>query len=408
MTVQFPKLEPWQRDCFTVLQRLSTDIDHDSNSWIVIKSRRQVGKSALLKVALLYVSLLRKNAVSIFCSPVISQSRKVFDEVAKSVPSLISKSNASTLSLEFINGSKIDFVSSEQGKSIRGKTVKGGGLLVVDEAAFVSDDFFYGILVPTTNVNKSTILIASSPFVRKGFFYDLFEKGGEGIYTFDWCLYDTSKYLSDDMLQRYRDSLPRRIFQTEYMGEFADGDSYIFGDFKDCINDHYQYRGGDVILGVDWGSGSGEDYTVISVIEKQQDKIVVLKQIAFNDKGPEATIEEIKHLNAFYNAKLIIVEKNSIGKVYLDLLRKQLKNVKPFETTNSSKNSIINSLALKIERKEIIIPKDRALIAELSFFQSKVNKNGTVTYSAPNGQHDDRVMSLAIGLSGFKNSYTIR
>lgn len=401
MKVKFPKLEKWQEDCFQA-------VIQNYGKWIIVKSRRQVGKSALLKALLLYSSLKNKGAVSILCSPVISQSRKIFEEVVKMASNLVAQSNASLLSVTFINGSKIEFVSAEQGSSIRGKTVKNGGLLVVDEAAFVSDDFFYGVLVPTTNVYKASIIMTSSPFVKKGFFYELFSSPNENTLTFDWCNYDTSKYLSKETLEMYKNSLPRRIFQTEYMGEFADGDSYIFGDFKDCVSNWCQYQGGDVILGVDWGSGSGEDYTVISVIEKQQDKIVLLKQVAFNDKGPEATIEEIKHLNAFYNAKLVIVEKNSIGKVYLDLLRKQLKNVKPFDTTNTSKNSIINSLALNIERKEILLPKDRELIAELSFFQSKVNKNGTVTYSAPNGQHDDRVMSLAIGLSGFKNSYTIR
>lgn len=401
MKVKFPKLEKWQEDCFQA-------VIQNYGKWVVVKSRRQVGKSALLKALLLYSSLKNGGAVSILCSPVISQSRKIFEEILKMASGLIKQSNASLLSVTFINESKIEFVSAEQGASVRGKTIKGGGLLVVDEAAFISDDFFYGVLVPTTNVYKASIILTSSPFVKKGFFYELFNTPNENTLTFDWCNYDTSKYLSVETLEMYRSSLPRRIFQTEYMGEFADGDSYIFGDFKDCISNDYQYQGGDVILGVDWGSGSGEDYTVISVIEKQQEKIVLLKQIAFNDKGPEATIEEIKHLNAFYNAKHILVERNSIGKIYLDLLRKQLKNVKPFDTTNSSKNVIINNLSLLLERKELVLLNDRELIAELSFFQSKVTKNGSVIYSAPNGQHDDRVMSLAIGLYGFKNSYSVR
>ena len=401
MKVKFPKLEKWQEDCFKA-------VIQNYGKWVVIKSRRQVGQSALLKALLLYTSLKNKGSISILCSPVISQSRKIFEEIVKMAKNLVMQSNATILSVTFINGSKIEFVSPEQGSSIRGKTIKNGGLLVVDEAAFVSDDFFYGVLVPTTNVYKASIILTSSPFIKKGFFYELFSEPNKNTLIFDWCNYDTSKYLSKETLEMYKSSLPRRIFQTEYMGEFADGDSYIFGDFKECINNHYQYRGGTVIFGVDWSSGSGEDYTVISVIEKQEDKIVLLKQIAFNDKGPEATIEEIKHLNAFYKPTGIIVEKNSIGKVYFDLLRKQLKNIKPFDTTNHSKNMIINNLSLLLERKELVLPKDRELIAELSFFQSKVTKNGSVTYSAPNGQHDDRVMSLAIGLFGFKNNYSVR
>ena len=68
-----------------------------------------------------------------------------------------------------------------------------------------------------------------------------------------------------------------------------------------------------------------------------------------------------------------------------------------FVTTNNSKNKIINELVLDFEQNNIIIPNNKKLINELSFYESSITKNNSVTFNAKIGQHDDLVISLAIG-----------
>lgn len=87
------------------------------------------------------------------------------------------------------------------------------------------------------------------------------------------------------------------------------------------------------------------------------------------------------------------------GPVCEQLLRDGLR-VKPFQTTNASKSEAIEALALAFERSEIRIPNDPALIGELQAFEAKPLPSGLMRYQAPEGGHDDCVMSLAIAWQG--------
>jgi hypothetical protein len=55
---------------------------------------------------------------------------------------------------------------------------------------------------------------------------------------------------------------------------------------------------------------------------------------------------------------------------------------------------------MAFERGEIHIPNDPALIGELQAFEGKSLPSGLMRYGAPEGLHDDCVMSLAIAWQG--------
>jgi len=71
-------------------------------------------------------------------------------------------------------------------------------------------------------------------------------------------------------------------------------------------------------------------------------------------------------------------------------------NIIPFTTTNATKHGIIQSLQSAFEHGQIKIIDDPVLVGELLSFESKKTNSGNFTYSAPEGQHDDCVMSLAL------------
>ena len=70
-----------------------------------------------------------------------------------------------------------------------------------------------------------------------------------------------------------------------------------------------------------------------------------------------------------------------------------------FTTTNASKTAIIDALAFAFERREIQIISDPVLVAELQSYEMERLKSGMLRYSAPEGLHDDCVMSLALAWS---------
>lgn len=416
MTITFPDLEPWQKDVFDELA------NRDHNYWYVIKSIRQCGKSVLAQLLLIYSSFEQGGSVSLCVSPVVSQSRKMFEDILSICGPLVCKSNGGTLEITFVNGSRILFRSAEQGDSIRGNTVKGTGILVVDEAAYIKDDIFYSILVPTTNVNKSSIFVFSTPKFKTGFFYDLFIRGCNGVNNlkaFDWTQYDLSKYLPDNMLEMYRQQMPKMSFAAEFLGEFIDADGSVFTDFKRNIKKSKVDYKLPVCIGIDWGTGTGNDYTAITVGQVQDETIKIIDQLAFNDLNANKTIDKILQITSGLVKKgvkevNIICEKNSIGNVFYQLMVDRLDdyeqtynqtaeyddeisiNCQTFTTTNKSKEEIIKNTILCIEQNKLVLPDIEQLILEMGAYECKSSKNGSLTYNAPSGLHDDRVMSLCI------------
>ena len=141
----------------------------------------------------------------------------------------LKKSNGSLLYIEFINGSSIHFKSAEQGDSVRGFTTKKKGILVVDEAAYINKDWFYSVVVPIANVYKSDIFCFSTPKYKQGLFYELYSQAAphylntyhaSHIISFDWNNYDLSKYLTPELLELYRQQLPKAAFTSEYLARF--------------------------------------------------------------------------------------------------------------------------------------------------------------------------------------------
>lgn len=407
-----PKLNLWQKDL------VDTYLKYPIGKWFIIKSPRQVGKSCSLEYLLVYASLSEKNSVSISISPTIGQARKLYNDIVLFGSKLIAKSNGSLLYIEFVNGSQIHFKSAEQGDSVRGFTTKRKGILVVDEAAFIDKDWFYSVVVPITNVYNSDIFLFSTPKYKQGLFYELFTKENEHILTFDWTTYDLSKYLTPELLELYREQLPKAAFQSEYLAEFIDGDGAVFTDFKKCIGSVEFDRLLPLHISVDWGTGTGSDDTAISLGQYNGEKMVIGRQLYFNDKKTNETAEYILDLIKMYVRRgfqeiNIVVEHNSIGQVYFDILkdkideyetnyndsqedfRKEIEiNISQFTTTNKSKKKIIEKLTMLFENNNVVIPNDSKLLTQLSMFEATINNNGTVVYKGANNSHDDLVMSL--------------
>ena len=83
----------------------------------------------------------------------------------------------------------------------------------------------------------------------------------------------------------------------------------------------------------------------------------------------------------------------------LNYFKKKYKNVKPFITTNTSKENIIRRLISDISDGILELPSPNlfnALYKELQMFQYKFLPSGKIQYAAMSGGHDDTFMSLAI------------
>ena len=400
MEIIFPKLHKHQRVVYDAVIG-----DNGAGNIYVVKSKRQCGKSFLASLILIYFSLNRKDTISILIEPTLNQSRRMFKDITKMLEGsgIIKNANQSLLSIDFINGSEIIFKSAEQYDAIRGYSVSG--ILIVDEGAFIRDDV-YEILFPTRDAHNSPMLIISTPLFCDGYFYRLFTS--KNCKSYDWCDYDTSMFLSDEKLEQYRNTLSDLKFRSEYLGQFITDGGYVFRNITKCVLNNSSVTGEPVVAGIDWAAGNDGDDTVLSLLDANANAVEFIR---INNMSPVEQISTIVNkLNNLPTLKKVVVEQNSIGNVYLDMLKHKFSRhsiITKFNTTNESKRRIIEQLATAFQNENIHIPNDRELINQLQHYAVEKTAKG-YTYNGQ-GAHDDYVMSLAMAYDALtaKSAYCV-
>lgn len=406
-TIKLPfNLFPWQKDIINGILKFPHDIH-------IAKSKRQIGKSVTCEVLLLYFSINKAGSTSICISPTLNQSRKIYKEILKGIQNLpvYQSSNSTILEINFTNGSCIKFKSGEQRDSLRGESVNG--ILILDEAVFIPDEVIFTTL-PFVDVARAPILLTSTPKFRDGVFYEFYTKAEnfeDGFHSYNINEYDTSILLSNERLEMYRRSCSPQIFLTEYLGEFCDYASSVFGNVDKLIGSTIQ-PSKEIVAGIDWGSGNGGDDTAITIMN---DSKQIIKVFYFNDKDVMQTIDFIVSKLKEYGVKKCVCEVNSIGSTYLNLLKRRISNenikcqIIDFLTTNDSKREIIENLQVNCLNGSIQLINDKKLLLEMVSYQMEKTPTGKITYNGSLGVNDDIVISISLALHALKSGrYNIR
>lgn len=376
-------------------------IENPQNKYILAAMSRQIGKSVLCKV-LCTKWLLEPNKEIGYLTPALKLSKKFFNDLTSVIPeSLLVKSNASDLVIQSVTGSTLYFYSAEQGNRIRGNTFD---YLILDEAAFYKEDdganhIWYSILQPTIKVKGKKIIMVSTPNGCQGFWYDLIQravKGQPGYAYIKRTIYDDS--MCND-IEEIKDSTPDLMWRQEYLVEFIAGANSFFTSYHNCYDDSMQFNWNQPLwAGIDWSS-TGKDETIVTFINGLN------QVIQYNIEGDlDDKYRLIANLINSHSLKGVYAEDNSIGSVMINELKKLLKQkniLKSFTTTNDSKTEIVTELALAFEKNELTY-NDLQLDRQLGAFGYSISKSKKLTFEGK-GEHDDRVMSLAMALRAKKD-----
>jgi hypothetical protein len=195
-------------------------------------------------------------------------------------------------------------------------------------------------------------------------------------------------------IEAARQELPEQIFRQEYLAEFLQNSGAVFRNIDACLRaDTGDHTGHQLFAGVDWGQKN--DFTVISIICGTCRQEVELDR--FNKIEWAFQRARLRAIADRWIVASTIVESNSIGSPNLEALQREGMSVRGFETTGSSKPPLIQSLALCLEREECHFLPDPVGRVELLSYESRVNSTtGRVSYSAPEGGHDDTVIARAL------------
>lgn len=383
-----------------------TDLGFNYNGQIiVIKSSRQLyGKTQFAIGELLRHCLSKPNADCCFIAPTYNQCLENFKKIIYSgAMRFIKQSDMTGLNILFDNGSRIRMFSASQGDSLRGATIKD--LLIVDEAAFIKDEMWYKIISPIAIKHKPLIIFTSTPYFKSGFFYDYYSNTdpNANIKVFDWIKdYPDNIKDSEDVLRVLQANMPYNLFKTEYLGEWLELTDCSLFNIEDNLIDRASLSETKYI-GIDFGSGKGKDYSVVVGFDANLNQTILWYNNEYNpDDAIKYIIELVKPHKCVVNA-----ESNSIGNVYIAQMRKAGINVKPFVTSNSSKRRIIENMIVKFNKGEIKLLNNNEVIKQFSNYEAQKTANGSITYNARIGFHDDIVMATAIAINGLSNEYNL-
>lgn len=285
---------------------------------------------------------------------------------------------------------RIDFWSCERPDPGRGRKYK---LVIIDEAGLIRnfDQVWQGAIKPTLADYQGNAVFLGTPKGSQGLFNTLFKRGEQrqpGWASFQMGTID-NPYIDPQEIEDARKELPPDIFAQEYEGEPADDGGNPFG--LDAIRECYKPSmfvedPKPIAFGVDLASKY--DYTWIIGCNKAG-QVVVSERFQL-DWG-ETKDRIIKTCGNYPT----LVDSTGVGDpVVEDLVKVAGCSFEGFKFSNSSKQQIMIGLRNDIQTRSVEFA-DEELKLELEAFGYEFKEN-KVTYSAPEGLHDDGVCAFAL------------
>jgi hypothetical protein len=279
--------------------------------------------------------------------------------------------------------------------------------VVVDEAALASglERQWTENIRPTLTDLRGDAWFLSTPKGRN-YFWQLYQHGQDQLQP-DFASWQmptiTNPWISEEEIEAARQMLPGDVFRQEYLAEFLE-DGAIFKGVTDAALAKMQIEkkhGHEYVIGVDWGKY--EDYSVFTVMDASLGEMVFMdrmNQIDYRQQMPR-----LRTLVERFDPYEIVAESNMSEKLIEDM-QSYGWPVTRFQTGQNNKQEIIEALQTGIEKREMLILNDPALIGELQAFEATRLPSGRLKYSAPEGYHDDCVMSLALAWSSARLGVT--
>jgi hypothetical protein len=361
----------------------------------VVSTGRQYGKSLLAQNLMLYWVLKNKGQKGAWIAPVYNQCKKVFQEISNAAYPLITKSNKADLTIELVNGSTIQFLSTDNYNTIRGFSFN---YMVIDEASYVKEEAINEAILPTLSAIGKKCLIISTP-KSKNWFYTYYLKGLDtnGDFISYRGISTDNPHISQQYIAEQAKSLPAEIFKQEYLAEFTDSSNDVFTNLENtCIlNDWTEPQPQErYFCGIDFGLQ--HDYSVITIVSLSG-RVAYIERI--NGTSYAEIAARFTTILKKYRITAGYAETNGPGLPIFEMLRKEERKLMAFTTTNETKNNGIRTLIYDIQEGVLELPsKDLfpPLYHELNAYSYKINALGTVSFGAPSSGYDDTVMSLML------------
>lgn len=224
---------------------------------VMLNCSRQSGKSTVVAGMALDSANVEPEKPVLILTPSQRQSSELLRTVMQMHGSTeMPIEDDSSMRVEFKSGARIIALPGKRPENIRG--IANVALLIIDEAAWVPD-VLYRSVRPMLAVSHGRIVLLSTPFYKRGFFYDEWHSGTGWKrirVTADQC-----PRISPDFLAEEKRKLPRAWFLQEYFGVFAEAEDAVFlaSDIQAALSDEVLPMFGAGVLPMPAGSATITD-----------------------------------------------------------------------------------------------------------------------------------------------------
>jgi len=193
---------------------------------VVLNCTRQWGKSTVTAAKSVHEAYMHAGSLTIAVSPTARQTGEFLRKAEGFVMKLGLRAKGdgdNEMSLAFPNGSRIVGLPGTEA-TVRGFSAVS--LLLVDEASRVSDDLYRAIR-PMLAVSGGTLWLMSTPFGKRGFFYETWAHGGDAWERVSVRAEECPR-IPASFLEEERKAQGERWYRQEYGCEFVDATSGVF------------------------------------------------------------------------------------------------------------------------------------------------------------------------------------
>ncbi len=203
--------DPWQADVLA-----------SSAKRLLLLCSRQAGKSTVTSMLGLHTAMT--GGLCLVLSPTERQSVELLRKAKDSLRAINARpARESETTLEFANGGRLIALPGAKEGNVRG--FSGVDTLILDEAARVPDEL-YASVRPMLAVSGGRLVLLSTPFGKRGFFWRAWESEQEW-HRVKVTAADCPR-ISAEFLAEERAAMSELSYKSEYLCEFVDTDESVF------------------------------------------------------------------------------------------------------------------------------------------------------------------------------------
>jgi len=404
---------------------------------VAIVKARQLGISTVVRAFCFWECYTdRRTCTSIVASNkaksaenLLLMDKRFYKHLPKSLQRKISKENVSTIQFSPTD-SRLLAMTAKADSQDRGYTINTAHL---SEFSFYNNaEVYLGSTLASTNDGR--IIIESTPLYYGDPLHKLVQANeydaGWHIVFFPWSAFPDYRVKPDDdfvptdeeqsLMTTHRLDIEQICWRRKKLSEYSSAhlfrkdfpltieegwtlDDKCYFTEDDLANlrtsDPYKLveKSDAYVIGVDPAGGTGNDFSVATVISKANYSIV--DKISSNTLSINAFAKQVIDLARKYNNALIHFELNNHGHAFKEVLNfNNYTDYREFTTTTKSKILLFDNLRSQVN-SSLLTCVDQITMSELRSLQR--SEKGLAP-KHPDGLHDDNVISLALGLEGLQ------